>query len=77
MQPKGNGITGWCVGAGGFHLHTKLKNAKNEADWMAVTTPTVMYKVLKAIVPAGTEYYKGEYNGYDAICVRKVRYEEI
>jgi len=80
------------VEGGGFHLFISRKDAENEAEYLNSVYSDIYsdnFKVIKAVVPKGTEYYKGHfYHGIttmpetlkkkpDNICVREVRYEEI
>ena len=76
------------VEGGGFHLFISQKDAENEAEYLSAVH-SINFKVIKAVVPKGTEYYKGHYylglttmpetlkKKPDNICVREVRYEEI
>ena len=76
------------VEGGGFHLFISRKDAENEAEYLN-SVYSLHFRVIKAVVPKGTEYYKGHYyHGLmtlpetlkkkpDNICVREVRYEEI
>ena len=59
------------VDGGCFHLFEREEDAAEEAR---LFTDSV---VVKAIVPAGTEYLRGSYGDDYGIAVRKVRYEEI
>ena len=60
------------VDGGCFHLFRTKKGAEDEYN--AIGSGGV---IVKAVVPAGTEYIKGEYCGNKSICVRKVRYETL
>ena len=58
---------------GGFHLYERLKDAKSDM----VILGKEKHKILRAVVPAGTEYYKGLFGDYVCVAVKKVRYEEL
>ena len=59
---------------GAFHLFKNRKDA-DEVAWDK-DSPHDNMLVVKAIVPAGTQYIKGKYLGYDSLAVKKVRYEK-
>ena len=59
------------VDGGCFHLFEREEDAVEEAHLFQDSV------VVKAIVPAGTEYVKGRYGDSYGVAARKVRYEEI
>ena len=60
------------VEGGCFHLYRTKKDAEHDFN-----EGNLNLEIVKAIVPKGTEYIRGDYGFEKCICVRKVRYEKI
>ena len=69
--------TFYRVEGGGFHLFVDLVDARREANRLNDQYNTENYKVVRAIVPAGTEYIKGRYLIDPCVAVKSVTYEKL
>ena len=70
------GLSSKAIYDGAYHLFRRLSDAKLEAFGLAETeymTPVV----VKAIVPQGTLYIDGWYSGFEGVCAKSVKYEEL
>ena len=79
-QDKNNEF--YIVGYGGYHVLENECDARYEVDYLSDAERECYdtlsgYRVFKAVVPKGTRYISGTYNGMKCAVVKKVRYEEI
>ena len=67
----------YSINEGGFHLYTRKKDALQDVKDRRFFLRNCHAIVVKAVVPKGTKYVRGDYGRNPSVCVKKVRYEKL